>query len=132
MHRLLELAHTITITKEVYVGTVSEYGKATATAQLSDFYTSVIISAFIDFTAQAFFCFRVRKFSKRWIVASVCFIAAFVRLILFIMVGVLGLIITDFHEFQARWGWLGAATDVVIALAMCYYLRQHRASAFAR
>lgn len=140
MHRLLELAHITTVTREIYIGTIVEHGKSLASAQFPSFYAGVILSAFIDFTAQAVFCFRVRRFSRKWIVASVCFSAAFVRLVLIVMVAVMGAVrLTDIVIFQTQWGRLitsmlilGAGTDVLIALAMCYYLRQHRASQFAR
>lgn len=137
--RLLELGHTITVTEEIYVKTINEYGQPATIASFSSFYASVILSAFIDFTAQAFFAYRIKKFSGKWIAAGICGFAAFVRLVMIVMGGVLGSVATDVVQFQAKWGWLvtsmlalGAAIDVTVAVSLCFYLRQHRNSPFTR
>lgn len=134
---LLELGHTITVTEEIYVKTINEYGQPATIASFSSFYASVILSAFIDFTAQAFFAYRIKKFSGKWIAAGICGFAAFVRLVMIVMGGVLGSVATDVVQFQAKWGWLvtsmlalGAAIDVTVAVSLCFYLRQHRNSPF--
>ena|ERR1700733_11863029 len=88
---------------------------------------------------QAWFANRVRKLSGKIYIPIICWLLSFLRGVATIAAGVEALLATSVIAYVVQFRWLltfilavGAAVDVIIAAALCFYLKQHRATSFKR
>ncbi|KAF8167249.1 hypothetical protein B0H34DRAFT_8039 [Crassisporium funariophilum] len=136
----LEFAHTICICQALYEVTVTQYGRP----ELLDIppqslNVAVLFSGFIGPIEQGWFAHRIYKFSGKIYLPLFCSMLAIVR-----WIGSVTIAIVAFHRltvevYYENWSWLlttilviGAFTDVILAVALCYYLSQWRGGGFER
>ncbi|KAJ7608932.1 hypothetical protein DFH06DRAFT_1111036 [Mycena polygramma] len=131
---LLELGHTICSLHATYSVTVTFYGqlehleKPPLTLNLISFF-----SGLLTMTIQTFFAFRVHAVSGRWRLAAACCVSNVVALVLQ-LVGTAHVIESGgFPSLtgKARWMMIAnsaliPATNIAIALSLCYSLWQHQ------
>ncbi|KIM82189.1 hypothetical protein PILCRDRAFT_820556 [Piloderma croceum F 1598] len=136
----LELGHTISVSHSIYIITVVDSDnplKFISVPKSLD--VGILFSAFIGPIVQAWFANRVRKLSGKLYVPIICWFLSFLRLAATIAAGVEALLATSVITYVAQFRWLltfilavGAAVDVIIAAALCFHLKQHRATSFQR
>jgi hypothetical protein len=100
---------------------------------------SILFSAFIGPLVQAWFAYRVQKFSERLYIPVFCWFLSFLRCIATIVAAIEAFPAPSIIVFERQWQWLltfiltvGAAVDIIIAVSFCYFIKQHRATSFGR
>ncbi|KAJ3512183.1 hypothetical protein NLJ89_g3670 [Agrocybe chaxingu] len=117
---ILELAHCISICHSLYFFTISSYGDPRALIKPpSTLYLTIIFSGFIVPIVQ------VHSFLRR----------ALVRFSMSLVASAEAFRMTTLEQYQEDWKWLlttvlamGAATDIIVAAALCFYLRAQRST----
>ncbi|CAA7270107.1 unnamed protein product [Cyclocybe aegerita] len=133
---ILELAHCISICHSLYFFTISSYGDPRALIKPpSTLYLTIIFSGFIVPIVQAFFAERVRVISGRLLIPIVCWTLSVVRFSMSLVASAEAFRMTTLEQYQKDWKWLlttvlamGAATDIIVAAALCFYLRAQRST----
>ncbi|KII85476.1 hypothetical protein PLICRDRAFT_94383 [Plicaturopsis crispa FD-325 SS-3] len=139
---LAELAHTASASQTIWSMTTTDFGhpeRLTETHSLRGLYVSVLIADFVGPAVQAFYAWRIRRFSGSYYVSGVCLLLLFARVLAGVGLMALGFRSSNIGQFEQMAPWLflvvmilSAVTDVLIASAMCYYLRQKRQNSFRR
>ncbi|KAJ7146846.1 hypothetical protein C8R44DRAFT_973458 [Mycena epipterygia] len=140
---LLELAHTICCLHGIYLMTVTFYGEPTSEIILNppaSHILSLVFSGGIDALVQIFFGNRFRMLSGRPHIFFLCIALAIARFTCdMILMSSFWIYKEGYLALQSKLHWaivtastLGPAGDVVVALAMCYYLWRLRKSEFHR
>lgn len=154
---MLEFGHTVCMCHALYTITVSQYGKFwLLNIPPQSLNVAILFSGFIgpieqvgfdessqqiylEYCIQGWFALRIYKFSNKIILPLFCIFLAAIRFI-----GSIALSIVAFHrltlaEYTLHWTWLltsilviGAATDVILATSLCYYLSRWRGAGFER
>jgi len=125
----LELAHTISSWHGVYLITVTFYGQPQHIAKPPPtLFVIVVFSGVLTLAVQTFFAFRIRALSKRWSITVVCCVLNILALVLNIM-PLPSLIANGYTDLGTKDHWivvvasvLVPATNVLIAISLCYYL----------
>ncbi|KAJ7255718.1 hypothetical protein C8J57DRAFT_1655297 [Mycena rebaudengoi] len=133
---ILELGHTISTWRAIYLATVTFYGQSQyITRPPHSLGTVIVFSALIHFIVQLFFAHRIRILSGRWAMTIICWVLAFLRAgCAFGLVGILLHMkrIAVLQEKHKSFGVpalsLAASTDVIIAVSICYCLWTMRMS----
>ncbi|KAF8167296.1 hypothetical protein B0H34DRAFT_10093 [Crassisporium funariophilum] len=134
---LLELAHTIGVTYEVYRATIVFYGRLETVVRFPGLGVVTLLGGLITMLVQLFFSLRVWKVlpSPYRYIGLVCMVAAATRCIASIFLGCQAIIAPSITEYRIRWKWLittlltvGAAIDITIAVSMLYFLIKRRDS----
>ncbi|KAJ7633713.1 hypothetical protein B0H17DRAFT_961701, partial [Mycena rosella] len=132
--------HTIAICHVIYTLTVTQYGKPEllAVPPLS-FDVAILLSGFIGPLEQGWFTYRLYKFTKTLRLPFFCGLLSVLRLGGSIGLGIVALQQPTIHNYQKRLRWLietvvvvGALVDVVLVIALCYYLSFWRTGGFRR
>ncbi|CAA7271867.1 unnamed protein product [Cyclocybe aegerita] len=97
-------------------------------------YLAVILSGLIAPVVQMFFAERLRVVSGgRVLIPLICWTLSLVRFAMSLVTGIKAYRLTTIWEFTAEWKWLmttllciGAAVDILVAVSLCYYLREKR------
>jgi len=131
----VELCHTVANSSYLYTMTVTNYanpiGVITAPVSLG---IGIMCSAFIGPLVQAWFAYRVLKFSGSFYIPIACWFLSALRCASTIAVAVEAIQAAggDVIEFERTYRWLlifiltvGAAVDILIAASLCYYFRKH-------
>ncbi|KAF8148434.1 hypothetical protein B0H34DRAFT_802967 [Crassisporium funariophilum] len=137
---ILELAHCISICHTLYTLTISNYGHPEALIKPpKSLFISVILSGFIGFIVQGFFAERVRILSKKRLIPIICWLLVTIQYAMHIAAAAEAFKMTSLAQYEKEWKWLltcvlgiGAAVDLTIAAALCYYLRQQKLNSLAR
>ncbi|KAF4611443.1 hypothetical protein D9613_004339 [Agrocybe pediades] len=137
---LLELAHTICICQALYVVTIRQYGRP----QLLDIppqslNVAILFSGFIGPIEQGWFSHRIYKFSGQMYLPLFCASLAVTRWFMSTALAIVAFHRLTVEQYIQKWCWLlssilviGAISDAILALALCYYLSQWRHTAFKR
>ncbi|KAJ3507435.1 hypothetical protein NLJ89_g6309 [Agrocybe chaxingu] len=132
---LCELAHCICICHFLYFLTISHFGNVNAMLRPpGSLYLAVILSGLIAPVVQMFFAERLRVVSGgRVLIPLICWTLSLVRFAMSLVTGIKAYRLTTIWEFTAEWKWLmttllciGAAVDILVAVSLCYYLREKR------
>ena len=104
-------------------------GVITAPASLG---VGIMCSAFIGPVVQAWFAYRVLKFSGSFYIPVACWFLSALRCASTISVAIEALQGGEVRAFEDTYRWLlifilavGAAVDILIAASLCYYFRKH-------
>ncbi|KAF7964569.1 hypothetical protein HWV62_5600 [Athelia sp. TMB] len=104
-------------------------GVITAPASLG---VGIMCSAFIGPVVQAWFAYRVLKFSGSFYIPVACWFLSALRCASTISVAIEALQGGEVRAFEETYRWLlifilavGAAVDILIAASLCYYFRKH-------
>ncbi|KII85694.1 hypothetical protein PLICRDRAFT_325665 [Plicaturopsis crispa FD-325 SS-3] len=135
-----EVVHTVSSCGTIWNMTTADFGhpdELFKTHTMSGLYVSTLIQNVISPSVQAYYAWRIHLFSDTLSITIVCF-----GLILARAVGVVSLIVIAFRsdnsqDFEAKVPWLfvatmalSAATDIITAASMCFYLRRGRQNVF--
>ncbi|KAJ7126013.1 hypothetical protein C8R44DRAFT_874397 [Mycena epipterygia] len=136
---LFELAHTICLQQGIYEMTVTFYGQPSSQIILNPPQSHIVAMFFngaIDAMVQIFFGNRIRVLSGRLHVFFLCIVLAILRFACNILVmSSFWIYDMGYAALQSKVHWevvaactLGPAGDVLVAVAMCYYLWRRRNS----
>ncbi|EAU87097.1 hypothetical protein CC1G_05786 [Coprinopsis cinerea okayama7 len=138
---VLELAHTIAISYEIYTATITHYGQPNEYDRFPGFGLATLLGGSITMCVQAFFAFRVHSILPppyRYI-GLFCIFLTVARCVTSFYAGIEGIMTTSMVEYTERFrGMLaalfisGAAIDVVIAVSMLWFLSAKRESAMPK
>ncbi|KAJ6555284.1 hypothetical protein B0H10DRAFT_2201677 [Mycena sp. CBHHK59/15] len=137
---LFELGHTIAVWHAIYCVTVTFYGQP---QHLQDpplsLEMTIFFSLMINAAVQIFFTNRVRVLSGKWMIPVACWALAIFRAICNFVVLGLQWKNRDLSAMQTKFKWLmttglavGLTVDIVVTLAMCYWLRKMSSTKFSR
>jgi hypothetical protein len=137
---ILELGHTLSITHSLYTITVTDFGNPIRLLKPPySLNLSILCSAFIGPLVQAWFAYRVLKFSERLYIPVFCWFLSFLRCVATIVAAIEAFPAPNIITFETQWQWLltfiltvGAAVDIIIAVSFCYFIKQHRSTSFGR
>lgn len=86
---------------------------------------------------QAWFAYRVLKFSQQLYIPVFCWVLSFLRCVATIVTSIKAFMAPSIVEYEQKQQWIltfilavGAVVDVVIAASLCYYLRKYRTNSF--
>ncbi|KAL0952488.1 hypothetical protein HGRIS_006752 [Hohenbuehelia grisea] len=129
---LLEFAHLIAISHDLYAVTVTGWGNPAALVRYIGISVTPILAGLVSTMAQLFFARRIWIMGMRW-AAILCYFLITIRCIAAISTGGVGLTYNAIQPFLVDFGWLlttyisiGAAIDVLIPIFLCYLLREKR------
>ncbi|KZP10132.1 hypothetical protein FIBSPDRAFT_852030 [Athelia psychrophila] len=130
---VLELSHTIANSDYLYTMTVINYANPIGVTEApTSLGVGILCSAFIGPLVQAWFAYRVLKFSGSFYIPVLCWFLSAMRCASTISVAVEALQGGNVAAFEHTYRWLlifilaiGAAVDILIAASLCYYFRQH-------
>ncbi|KAI5121761.1 hypothetical protein M0805_009572 [Coniferiporia weirii] len=131
---IFELVHTVLVARSAYEMSVTNFGS------FSDFVEtpfplafSIVWSATVSCTIQAFFAYRIRVMSQRWEIALVSWALSLVHFVNSAIATTKELDINNLLVFDDKWEWVitvplvvGATNDVIIAAGLSYYLHRSR------
>jgi len=137
---ILELGHTVSISHSLYTITVTDFGNPINLLKPPhSLNISILCSAFIGPLVQAWFAYRVLKFSERLYIPVFCWFLSFLRCVATIVLAIEAFPAPNIIAFERQWQWLltfiltvGAAVDIIIAVSFCYFIKQHRATSFGK
>ncbi|KAH7912350.1 hypothetical protein BJ138DRAFT_798272 [Hygrophoropsis aurantiaca] len=137
------VGHSITVAIGLYTVSVVKFGETAAEALASfplGFSSSVLFSGLVPPMAQGYFVYRIHVISKRTYISTFFWVVCFVRLVADLGMAVYA--IKDrgsSHNLLHEFAWLikailllGAVSDTLITLTMCYYLKRERFTALER
>ncbi|KAF7344068.1 Glycoside hydrolase [Mycena venus] len=137
----LDLSHTIAICNAIYIVTVVQYGHPELLEFVPDSLNlTIIISGFIGPLEQGWFAYRLYKFSHSLYLPLFCAFLSASRACGSVVVGAIACarpipVIVFIDEY----GWIvevllviGAVTDIILVLGLCYYLSAWRGDGFER
>jgi hypothetical protein len=86
---------------------------------------------------QGWFAYRVKKLSGKVYIPLLCWFLSTLRLLATLAAGIEALFTKSIVQFEVQFKWLltfilviGAVVDIIVAVSLCYYLRQHRDHSF--
>ncbi|KAJ7513199.1 hypothetical protein B0H11DRAFT_2213724 [Mycena galericulata] len=137
---LLDVGHTLTICNLIYTITVTQYGEPqlllTPPMSLDG---AVLLSGLIGPLEQGWFTYRLYKFTKTLTLPLLCALLSLLR-----FGGSVGLFVASLQsrtisDYDMHVMWLveavivvGAAVDVILVVALCYYLSFWRGGGYQR
>ncbi|KAJ6536305.1 hypothetical protein B0H19DRAFT_1271095 [Mycena capillaripes] len=137
---ILDCGHTISICHFIYIITVTQYGQPALLAiPPKSLDASILLSGLIGPLEQGWFTYRLHRFTKTLPLPLICVILSLLR-----VGGSIALFAFSFMEptiqgYDTRVMWIieavvivGAAVDVILAVALCYYLSFWRTGGFRR
>ncbi|KAJ7447637.1 hypothetical protein FB451DRAFT_1535773 [Mycena latifolia] len=137
---ILDLGHTIAICRLMYTITVTGYGQPELLSiPPKSLDISILLSGSIGPLEQGWFTYRLYKFTKTLFLPLICVVLSLARL-----GGSTALFVISLHggtvqEYNARQMWLieavvivGALVDVILVVALCFYLNFWRTGGFRR
>jgi hypothetical protein len=134
---VLELGHTLLISYLVYSTTITWYGQPEKLVRFESLNATVIFGAIITLTVQVFFAYRVWKIMNHSSIGVFCWFLSFSRFVGSIVAGAQAFKSPSIMQFAVDWRWLlttvlvtSACVDVIIAMALCYFLLKHRDNTF--
>ncbi|KAI0319648.1 hypothetical protein OF83DRAFT_759682 [Amylostereum chailletii] len=130
----IDVIHTILICSATWKYFVTEYGNANTDNIIMEIALTVGFTATMTFVVHLFFCHRVFRLSQQnWFVTTPLILLTFGRLVAAIASTVEMATLQSYSGFVRDVGWvftlglaLSSALDILIALVMCYYLRNSR------
>ncbi|KAJ7651015.1 hypothetical protein FB45DRAFT_29626 [Roridomyces roridus] len=140
---LLELTHTIVTAHAVYFETIKNSANPLLlTTMPLSLAVSLLVEALITFLTEGFFTYRIFVMYSTPLIAVGLWFLIFLRLVAsvaYFAVCFLPVSIAEpFNVFEEKWSWLvevpqamGAAIDILIALALCTYYLRHKESDIA-
>jgi len=125
--------HTILIAQEVYTTSITDWDSPESlAAPFSSLVITIIFGSLITCMVQIMFAIRIRKVSGSPWIMLLCSFLAILCVVGGVVVSVEGLKLNSLTLFYPKFGWLITTTltveafvDVVIAVSMCFYLKQH-------
>jgi len=124
----------------IYILTVIQYGHPELLEIVPDSLNlTIILSGFIGPLEQGWFAYRLYKFSSSWYLPAFCSLLSTCRTAGSVIVGIIaysGITVTAFIQ---DWGWImeiclviGAVTDILLVIGLCYYLKSWRGDGLDR
>ncbi|KAJ7028983.1 hypothetical protein C8F04DRAFT_1265380 [Mycena alexandri] len=136
----MDFGHTTAISHFIYTLTVTEYGQPEMLAiPPKSLDVAIFLSGWIGLLEQAWFTYRLYRFTKSLWLPLICAILALTRV--GGSVGLFAVSLAGFtiQEYVTRVMWLieaviivGAVLDVILAVSLCYYLNFWRRGGFRR
>ncbi|PPQ72063.1 hypothetical protein CVT24_008291 [Panaeolus cyanescens] len=131
-----DTVHMACIVHALYLLNVTHYGDPSAVIlPPNTLFVAAVFSAIIALVVQGFFAYRIRRFSEKWTLATICWLLVLLRLTFSIVVIIKGFQMTSIAQFVrdsqvALTVMLSVSVgcDVVIAGSMCYYLNRQRSA----
>ncbi|KAI0321199.1 hypothetical protein OF83DRAFT_1168632 [Amylostereum chailletii] len=132
---VLDTVHTILISTSTWKYFVLEYGRTdTEDRIIIEIALTVAFTASMTFVVHLFFCHRIFRLSQRnWLVTVPIILLTFGRLVAACVSTAEMSTLRSYSAFVRVAGWvftlglsLSSALDIMIALAMCYYLQLSR------
>ncbi|KAJ7439765.1 hypothetical protein FB451DRAFT_1301456 [Mycena latifolia] len=137
---ILDLGHTIAICHCIYTITVTQYGEPQllSVPPLS-LDVAILLSGLMGPLEQGWFTYRLYKFTKTLLLPLICAILSLLRLAGSTALFIISLYRATIDEYRTRQMWLieavvivGALVDVILVVALCYYLSFWRTGGFQR
>ncbi|KII90807.1 hypothetical protein PLICRDRAFT_39397 [Plicaturopsis crispa FD-325 SS-3] len=139
---LFEMAHTISASQSIWSMTTTDFGhpdQLFMTHSLTGLYISVLIADLLGPSVQAFYSWRIQRFSGNIYVTALCLVLLLGRVVAGVSLMIIGFRTQNIEEFEEAAPWLfmvvmilSAVTDIIIAVSMCFYLRQRRQNTFRK
>ncbi|KAJ7325775.1 hypothetical protein DFH08DRAFT_1027710 [Mycena albidolilacea] len=137
---ILDFGHTIAMCHLIYTITISQYGQlALLAVPPKSLDVCILLSGLIGPLEQGWFTYRLYKFTRTLPLPALCAILSLSRLGGSTALFVCALKGPSIQEYATQLMWLiefvvivGAALDVLLAVALCYYLSFWRADTFRR
>ncbi|KAF9043376.1 hypothetical protein BJ165DRAFT_1529415 [Panaeolus papilionaceus] len=138
---LMELGHTIGVSYEVYRATITLHGQPHRLITFPALSSVIAIGGAITLCVQSFFSLRVYRVIRKpyAYVAFLCIAISSMRLVGGIVLSVAAVRSTSIDIYRVKWKWLivlllvsGTLVDVIITIAMLYYLCSARSRAMTR
>ncbi|KAJ7350036.1 hypothetical protein DFH08DRAFT_863467 [Mycena albidolilacea] len=136
----LDFSHTLALCDALYTLTVIQYGHPELLELVPDSLNlTIVLSGFIGPLEQGWFAYRLYKFGHSWYLPSFCFFLSTVRACGSVVAGTIALQHVPVTVYIDKWGWIieimlviGAITDILLVLGLCYYLSEWRGEGFVR
>ncbi|KAJ7183790.1 hypothetical protein C8R46DRAFT_1067828 [Mycena filopes] len=132
-----EVGHTICIAHTLYVYTIVDYGlplhhlvtdAIPASLGATTFFTGLIAA-----TVQSFFAWRIYSLSRSLYIPIICWLLAFLRVVIAVIVLIIGAIHVSIATLEAKWAFLhylvwaeSACNDLILTSALVYWLSRQR------
>ncbi|KAJ6522406.1 hypothetical protein B0H19DRAFT_1086152 [Mycena capillaripes] len=145
---IFEFVHTVLVWHGIYSMTVTFYGQPEHLASppptlASTLVSETVIVAVVQISEpekmQIYFINRIRLVSKKWLLPALCSILTLFRAGACVAMLAVVLLNSNLFILSERFRWLmcaslgsGTAVDVLVTVALCYYLWQARASRFKK
>ncbi|KAJ7031226.1 hypothetical protein C8F04DRAFT_1263044 [Mycena alexandri] len=137
---IMDFGHTIAISHFIYTLTVTEYGQPEMLAiPPKSLDVAIFLSGWIGLLEQAWFTYRLYRFTKSLWLPLICAILALTRVGGSVGLFAVSLAAFTIQEYVTRVMWLieaviivGAVLDVILAVSLCYYLNFWRRGGFRR
>ncbi|KAI5121772.1 hypothetical protein M0805_009583 [Coniferiporia weirii] len=128
---LFELLHAAFVTCSIFEMSVKNFGNF---AEFVPLKVSIVWSATVAFSIQAFFAYRIRIMSQRWEITLVCWTLSLMQYLTSLIDIAKWFKLGNFIEFDHKpWGWTVAAVlgvtmanDIIIAASLSYHLYRNR------
>ncbi|KAK7053601.1 hypothetical protein R3P38DRAFT_1462266 [Favolaschia claudopus] len=134
---VFELCHSVASSHAIYYFTVVLAGVPELSKPANSYSLSLlpVFETLITALVQGFFAYRIWLLSGRIYITLLCWVLGFLRFVGGMAVAAEGFIDIplepDYFHLQDTYGWLitaslnvGAALDVLIAVSLCFYIRQ--------
>ncbi|TFK73242.1 hypothetical protein BDN72DRAFT_834899 [Pluteus cervinus] len=128
---ILELVHCTLSVWTLYVFTVKDFGRATLIlTPPTSLVVSGLVSSIITGSVQAYFSYRLRVLSQRWLVPCICWMLNGSRLVCF-SASIIYQLATGTQPAVWRWprtaaGIMSALGDLLVGLSLCYCMWKRR------
>ncbi|KAJ7194421.1 hypothetical protein GGX14DRAFT_678972 [Mycena pura] len=136
---LLDIGHTFA-SHALYTITITQYGQPWLLAVLpKSFDVTILLSGLLGPLEQGWFTYRLYRFTKTLPLPLLCVALSLLRLGGSTTLFVAACAAPTIQNYIREWKWVleavvivGASVDVILALALCYYLSSWRQGGFQR
>ncbi|KAH8826903.1 hypothetical protein DL96DRAFT_1220677 [Flagelloscypha sp. PMI_526] len=131
---VLEVLHTVEMWESIYEILVKNYGNLAVLIDLPiSMRLATIASEGMAVSIQIFFAWRIRTLSQNFIIPGILWGLAVVRAMFALVTTIQSVRIRPVAKFFADWSWaplgmvaVGCVSDILIAVAMTFYLRRNK------